>query len=353
MKHFTLFSNLCRKALSLVMFLVVAGTAFAADFGPTPTSYNVTNLNGEYEVLFATIKESNLDVSIVTQEGITLVDAAGVAVPYAFVTPMMKDDYTVVFSVGGADNAAAGTYKIKVPQNMFTYMSMVNNDAFDITLNLNNGTDPVGPVDPDVDPTVQPQDGDVVFSLDDHKSDTSIYFQEGSIIESNGAGVLLKFTRTAVDSQGYTYCYKSNGGFVQFKDCAFTISVPAGVTIQKIVFTDGAPLSTTYDLDNFVADGYADGVWTGNAQSVSFATKEIQYPIYDYDEETDEEYITGYTTSTTGARVAKIYLTVNGIIDGIERLDASAPVTVVYDLAGRRADAAKGIVIANGKKVIR
>lgn len=353
MKNFTL--NIWRKALTAVVLFVTSVAAFAADFEPAPTTFNVTDLNGTYDVTFVGCQKDNLFLDLINVTDYVLVDAKGEKVPYSFVVPEMKDDYTVSITVANVENAAAGTYYIKVPAQAFGFLNMVFNDAFDVTLNLSNGTDPVNPdpdPDPEIDPQPLPQPGDAIFTLDDHKADTSIYFREGDILESNGAGVLLKFGRVGVDAQDYPYCYKSNGGFVQFKDCSFTISAPMGVKIKKVVFVDGAPTSITYDPDNFVAPGYADGVWTGDAQSVTFSTKEEQYPIYEYDEE-GNEYITGYTTSMTAARIAKIFVTLEGVLDGINSIDAAAPVTIEYDLAGRRVNVAKGVTIAGGKKVIR
>lgn len=356
MKNLTLIKTIWRKALSMALACVVSAAAFAVDFGPGKTSFNVTDLNGTYDVTFVGCQQDGLFVDLVNLTDYVLVDATGAQVKNSKVEPKMKDDFTVSLTVTNVESAPQGTYAIKVPAAAFclSWMTYVTSDAFDVTLNLNNGTGP-GPdpdPDPETDPTPEPQPGDIIFSLDNHKDDSSIYYRMGDIIESNRTGFSLRFDRVGIDSQDYPYCYKSNGGFVQFKDCSFTISAPAGMTIQKIVFVDGAPQSTTYDPANFVASGYADGVWSGSAQSVTFSTKEEQYPIYEYDEE-DNEYITGYTTSVTAARISKIFVTLEGVLNGIESFDAATPVTIEYDLSGRRVNAAKGVTIAGGKKVIR
>lgn len=352
MKNYTLKHSCLNFCLTLLLF-VVASVAKAADFEPAPTTFNVTDLNGTYDIVFEGCKSDGMFVELVNLTDYQLVDATGAKVPYAFVMPEMKDEYTVSLTVAGAENAAAGTYTIKVPAQGFclSWMNTVTSDAFDVTLNLNTGTDPDNPGTGEVDPS--PEEGDVIFTLDDHKSDTSLYFHEGDILESNGAGIMLKFGRVGVDYDIYTTCYKSNGGFVQFKDCQFTISAPYGTKMEKIVFVDGAPQSTMYDLDNIEATGYYEGVWTGNAESVTFKTKEISYEIYDEDED-GNEYVSGYTTTVTGARVSKIYVTLSGSKEGIESNTVAAPATVVYDLAGRRVNAAaQGVTIVNGKKVVR
>lgn len=349
MKHFT--QTIWRKALSTLVLFVASVAAFAADFEPAPTTFNTADLNGTYDVKFVGCEKDGLWVDLVNLTDYVLVDATGTKVPYSFVAPEMKDDYTVSLTVANVENAPAGTYTIKVPAQAFclTWMPNITSDAFDVTLNLTNGSEPVDPGTGEVEPGLE--EGTVTFTLDDHKSDTSIYFHDGDIVESNGAGIMLKFNRVALDGEKYTTCYKSNGGFVQFKDCQFTISAPAGNNIEKIVFEDGAPLSTTYDLDNLEASGYYEGVWTGSAQSITFNTKVIESPIYDYDDE-DNEYITGYTTYVTGARVAKIYVTLERIPDGIESIGNEASKTVVFDIMGRRNSNAS-LRIEGGKKVMR
>lgn len=351
MQNFTL--SLWRKALSTFVLFAASVAAFAADFEPAPTTFNTADLNGTYDVTFVGCENNGLWVEVVNVSDYVLVDASGTKVPYAFVVPEMKDDFTVNFTVANVENAAAGTYTIKVPAAAFCLAMMPNttSNAFDVTLNLTNGSEPVDPgTGSEVDPE-EKHDGEIIFTLDDHKSDTSLYFHEGDILESNGAGVMLKFGHVGVDGSDYPTCYKSNGGFVQFKDCEFTISAPYGSSIQKIVFEDGAPLSTTYDLDNLEAYGYNEGVWTGDAQSVTFKTKEITYENWDEDED-GNEYITGYTTTVTGARAAKIYVTLSGLVDGIESIGTTAPKTIVYDLMGRRNGNA-AIRIEGGKKVLR
>lgn len=356
MKHSTPQNNLWRKALSTMLCFVAAAAAFATDFGPKPTTFNVTDLNGTYDITFATCESAGMNADLVNQTDYQLVDATGAKVPYAFVVPEMKDGYTVSLTVANVENAADGTYTIKVPAQGFclSWMPNITSDAFDVTLNLAGGSEPVDPdTGGEVTPDVTPEDGDIIFTLDDHKSDTSLYFHEGDILESNGAGVMLKFGRVGIDYEQYTASYKSNGGFVQFKDCEFTISAPFGNNIKKIVFVDGAPQSTTYDLDNLEAYGYNEGVWTGDAQSVNFKTKEITYEITDEDED-GYEYVTGYTTAVTGARVAKIYVTLTRTPDGIESIGAAAESQVVFDLTGRRTVAGqKGLMIVGGKKVMR
>lgn len=350
MKYFT--QTIWRKALSTLVLFVASVAAFAADFEPAPTTFNTADLNGTYDVTFVGCEKDGLWVEVVNVTDYVLVDATGTKVPYSFVVPEMKDDYTVSLTVANVENAPAGTYTIKVPAAAFclTMMSNITSNAFDVTLNLTNGNEPVDPGTGEVDPE-EKHDGEIIFTLDDHKSDTSLYFHDGDILESNGAGVMLKFGRVGTDSSEYPTCYKSNGGFVQFKDCEFTISAPAGNNIQKIVFEDGAPLSTMYDLDNLEAPGYNEGVWTGNAQSVRFKTKEITYENWDEDED-GNEYITGYTTTVTGARVSKIYVTLERIPDGIESVGAKTTSIVVYDLTGRRNGNAP-IRIEGGKKVMR
>lgn len=354
MIHSTLLNNLWRKALSVLVLFVVSAAAFAADFEPAPTTFNTTDLNGTYEVKFAGCEKDGMWVELVNLTDYVLVDASGTKVPYAFVVPEMKDDFTVNFTVANVENAAAGTYTIKVPAAAFclTIQPNVTSNAFDVTLNLTTGSEPVDPGTGEVDPE-ENHDGEIIFTLDDHKSDTSLYFHDGDILESNGAGVMLKFGHVGVDGSDYPTCYKSNGGFVQFKDCEFTISAPAGNNIKKIVFEDGAPLSTMYDLDNLEGQGYYEGVWTGDAQSVKLKTKEITYENWDEDED-GNEYITGYTTTVTGARVSKIYVTLDRVPNGIEGIGAATECQIVFDLAGRRAAAAqKGLVIVGSKKVIR
>lgn len=352
MKDFT-HDRLASALVSLLLFFI-AGVAHASDFGPAPTKFVTENLNGTYEVTFVGCQSDNLIVDLVNLTDYELVDANGVKVPYTFVVPTMKDEYTVALTVGGADNAPAGIYTIKVPVAGFclSWMTNVTSDAFDVTLEYNVG----GTVDPgtgEVDPDPSTEDGVVTFTLDDHKSDTSLYFHDGDIIEGSGAGVMLKFGRVGVDYDVYTTCYRSNGGFVQFKDCEFTISVPQGTFIDKVVFEDGAPQSTMYDLDNLEAAGYDDGVWTGHAQSVTFKTKVIRSEIYDEDED-GNEYVTGYAEYVTGARVSKIYVKLSGTLDGVGVIAPSVESTVVYDLNGRRAAGnAGGVFISNGKKVIR
>lgn len=350
MKHFT--QTIWRKALSTLVLFVASVAAFAADFEPAPTTFNTADLNGTYDVKFVGCEKDGLWVDLVNLTDYVLVDATGTKVPYSFVAPEMKDDFTVSLTVANVENAPAGTYTIKVPAQAFclTWMPNITSDAFDVTLNLTNGSEPVDPGTGEVDPE-EKHDGEIIFTLDDHKSDTSLYFHDGDIIESNGAGIFLKFDRVGYDYEQFTASYKSNGGFVQFKDCAFTISAPYGSNITKIVFEDGAPLSTMYDLDNLEGQGYYEGVWTGNAQSVSLNTKVIESPIYDYDDE-DNEYITGYTTYVTGARVAKIYVTLERIPDGIESIGNEASKTVVFDIMGRRNSNAS-LRIEGGKKVMR
>lgn len=352
MEHFT--QNFWHKALATMICFVASVAAVAADFEPAPTTFNTADLNGTYDVTFAGCEKDGLIVEAVNVTDYVLVDATGTKVPYSFVIPEMKDDYTVTLTVANVESAPAGTYTIKVPAQAFclSWMPNITSNAFDVTLNLSNGSEPDGPGTGEVDPE-ENHDGEVIFTLDDHKSDTSLYFHDGDIIESNGAGVLLKFSRVGIDYEQYTTSYKSNGGFVQFKDCEFSISAPYGTKIQKIVFEDGAPLSTMYDLDNFEASGYNEGVWTGSAQSVSFKTKEITYENWDEDED-GNEYITGYTTTVTGARVSKIYVTLDKLPDGIESIGTAAGSTMAFDLAGRRTNAAqKGVMIVGGKKVIR
>lgn len=357
------------SALVALFLSAVASVASAADFEPKPTVFTATeSLNGTYEVTFAGCASDGLTVEVVNLSDYVLVDASGTPVPFSFVAPEMKDDYTVVFSVNNVESAPAGTYTIKVPTAAFCLMDMpsITSNAFDVTINYNNG----GTVDPgtEVDP-VNPGEGDDVgtFVLDDHKSDASTYYSEGSVLTSNCSGLTLRFDRVGVDNSGYTTCYKSNGGFLQLKDCTFTITAPEGYGILKIEFVDGAPQSTTYDPDNIEAKGYDDCVWNGYASSVTFKTKVFSTPIYDYDDE-DNEYITGYAETVTGARVAKIFVTLDSPVDkdpdGIA-LPTAQPDglnTVVYDLNGRvyptsQSQGAAGsnatIVIRNGKKVVR
>lgn len=355
MKNSTL-KHSCLNFFLTLLFFVVATVAKAVDFEPAPTTFNVTDLNGTYDIVFEGCKSDGMFVEVVNLTDYQLVDATGAKVPYAFVMPEMKDEFTVSLTVSNVENAPAGTYTIKVPAQGFclSWMPNITSNAFDVTLNLTSGSEPVDPDGPgtgEVDPS--PEEGDVIFTLDDYKSDTSLYFHEGDILESNGAGIMLKFGRVGVDYDIYTTCYKSNGGFVQFKDCQFTISAPTGTKMEKIVFVDGAPQSTMYDLDNIEATGYYEGVWTGSSQSVTFKTKEISYETYDEDED-GNEYVTGYTTAVTGARVSKIYVTLSGTVDGIESPAAAATTTVIYDLSGRRVNAAaQGVTIVGGKKVIR
>lgn len=305
------------SALLTLFLFAVASVAKAVDFGPAPTKFTTTSLNGNYEVKFAGCASDNLSVEIVNITDYVLVDATGAKVPYTFVVPTMKDDYVVSLAVGGADDVPDGTYTIQVPAAAFC-LAFVNNivsNAFDVTIVV-NGEGSVDP-EPGVDPE-QPalKSNQVLFTLDDHKSDASLYYRAGDIIESDGAGIMLKFDRTGMENATYSYCYKSSAHYTQFKDCDFTISAPAGVKIEKIEFADGAPMSTVYDLDNFEANGYADGVWTGSAQSVSFSTKVLQIPTYGYDDE-DNEYITGYTSQTSGARVSTILVTLDQEVDHI------------------------------------
>lgn len=312
LKHSCL--NFC---LALLLF-VVAAVAKAADFGPAPTTFSTTDLNGTYEVVFEACKQNSLDLHLLIETGYSLTDASGVVVPGSSVTVDMKDSYTMSFAVSNVANAAAGAYTIAVPAGAVAFMTYITNDAFDVTLNLSAGTDPVDPgtdpVDPGTDPEVK---GNVAtFALNAYKSSVSQYYREGDVIESDAAGITLKFNRTGMENATYSYCYSSNAGYTQFKDCQFTISAPAGTKIQKIEFEDGAPMSTTYDLDNFEASGYSDAVWTGNTESVTFATKELQIPIYSYDDD-DNEYISGYTTSTSGARVSKIVVTLDKDVDHV------------------------------------
>lgn len=350
MKHFT--QTIWRKAFSTLVLFAASVAAFAADFEPAPTTFNTDDLNGTYDVTFVGCEKDGMWVDLVNLTDYVLVDATGAKVPYSFVTPEMKDDFTVSLTVANVENAPAGTYTIKVPAAAFclTMMPNITSNAFDVTLNLTNGSEPVDPGTGEVDPE-EKHDGEIVFTLDDHKSDTSLYFHEGDILESNGAGVMLKFGHVGVDGSDYPTCYKSNGGFVQFKDCEFTISAPASNKIQKIVFEDGAPLSTMYDLDNLEGSGYTEGVWTGDAQSVTLKTKEITYENWDEDED-GNEYITGYTTTVTGARVAKIYVTLDRVPDGIESIGTKTTSTVVFDIMGRRNNNAS-IRIEGGKKVMR
>lgn len=354
MRNFTLKHSCLNFSLTLLLFIVTTA-AKAIDFGPAPTTFSTTDLNGTYDVTLTICQAQGMAAEIVNMTDYQLVDASGAKVPYAIVVPEMKDEYTVSITVGNVENTPAGTYTIKVPEAAFclSWMNNITSNAFDVTLNLTNGGEIVDPDVPgtgEVDPGTE--EGVVTFTLDDHKSDTSLYFHEGDILESNGAGILLKFGRVGVDYDVYTTCYKSNGGYVQFKDCQFTISAPSGTKIEKIVFVDGAPQSTMYDLDNIEATGYDEGVWTGNAESVTFKTKEITYETYDEDED-GNEYITGYTTTVTGARVAKIYVTLNSNPDGIQSITTTAD-SVAYDLAGRRVNAAaQGVTIVDGKKVIR
>lgn len=362
MQHFTLFvSKWASKLLVLILFAVSAA-AHAADFGPAPLQFNTESLVGSYEITFEGCASDNLFVEIVNLTDYTLVDASGAKVPYSFVVPTMKDDYTVSLSVGGVEDAPAGTYTIHVPVAAFCLgiQSSVTSDAFDVTINYKSGstTEPDTPGTDEVDPSAP--SNVATFYLDDHKSDNSLYFHDGDIIESNAAGIFLKFNRVGMESEQYSYSYKSNGGFVQFKDCQFAISAPYGMHIQKVVFDNATPQSTTYLLDNLVAQGYNEGTWTGNAESVVFKTDVISYPIYDYDDE-DNEYIVGYSESITAARVKRIYVTLdadvdkpgNGI-DGLSLPTASAASAPVFDIQGRRSSGAqKGFYIVNGKKVIR
>lgn len=354
MKNFT--SKCWAVAAAAFCLFAAPEVAQATDFGPAPTTFTATeSLNGTYEVTLSTCSAAGMAAEIVNLSDYVLVDASGTKVPYAFVVPEMKDDYTVVLNVNNADEAPAGTYTIKVPAAAFwlSLMTNITSDAFDVTINYSAG----GTVDPgtEVDP-VNPGTGANVatFTLDDHKSDTSIYFHDGDVINSNVNGVTLRFDRVGFDNSGYPTCYKSNGGFVQFKDCAFTIEAVNGLGLQKIEFVDGAPQSTMYDLDNFEGSGYGDNVWTGYDSRASFSTKEISYAIYDYDDE-DNEYITGYATDVTGARVSKIYVTLDtDVLDGIGVLAPEFQTSVRYDLNGRRvANGAAGISIEGGKKVIR
>lgn len=354
MKNFT--SKCWAVAAAAFCLFAAPEVAQATDFGPAPTTFTATeSLNGTYEVTLSTCSTAGMAAEIVNLSDYVLVDASGTKVPYAFVVPEMKDDYTVVLNVNNADEAPAGTYTIKVPAAAFclSYMTSITSDAFDVTINYSAG----GTVDPgtEVDP-VNPGTGANVatFTLDDHKSDTSIYFHDGDVINSNVNGVTLRFDRVGFDNSGYPTCYKSNGGFVQFKDCAFTIEAVNGLGLQKIEFVDGAPQSTMYDLDNFEGSGYGDNVWKGYDSRASFSTKEISYAIYDYDDE-DNEYITGYATDVTGARVSKIYVTLDtDVLDGIGVLAPEFQTSVRYDLNGRRvANGAAGISIEGGKKVIR
>lgn len=369
MHNSTLKSNFLHLCLTLLLF-AVAAVAKAVDFGPAPTKFTTNSLNGTYDVKFVGCESDGLYVTLVNLSDYVLVDANGVKVPFSFVVPTMKDDFTVSFSIAGADEAPAGTYTLQVPTAAFclSWMNNITSDAFDVTIDYNNG----GGTDPDpVVPDVNPGDADDVatITLNDHKADASIYYRTGDVIGSNAKGVSLRFDRVGMDYEDYTTVFKSNSGYLQLRDCNFTITAPEGNGIMKIEFVDAAPNSTTYLIENIEASGCNEGVWTGYARSVSFKTAVASIPTYElqdvYNDMTgeyeEEEVIVGYSETPLPARVKTIYVTLDGPADkdhsAIVAINASDTTAAapLYDLAGRRISSAaqKGVFIQGGKKTIR
>lgn len=326
MMHFTQkVSEWKTAAMMFVMFFVTI-VANALDFGPTPTKFTTSSFDESFEVKFAVCEQANMDIALLGGTQYSLCDAKGAEV--AKVNLEVTGYYSFGLKVSGGD-VATGTYTVSLPAGTFglSIQPNITSDAFDVTFVYSGGGETV---DPDPNPgtgeTTDPteQSNEAIFVMNDHKGSASVYYMEGQILTSDAIGVSLRFDRVGMENATYSYCYKSNAGYTQFKDCQFTISAPDGVKIQKILFEDGAPSSTTYDLDNFEANGYADGEWTGNAQSVTFSTKVLQNPIYGYDDE-DNEYISGYTSEVSGARVAKILVVLDKDVEHTGKVDPEDP----------------------------
>ncbi len=361
MKHFTLNSHSWTTLVLGILFFAVAGVAKAVEFGAAPTKFISSTLNGTYEVVFEDIASTNIPVGIVNMSDYEIVDASGQKVPFAFVVPEMKGDFAASFTVGGADQAPAGVYTIKVPQGAFQMIGVpreILSDAFDITIDCSGN----GEVDPGTEEEyVNPGAADNVatFVFDDHTSSASIYYKTDDFLSSNAKGVFLSFDRVGMESDTYSYTYKSGSGFIQLKDCEFTISAPLGSNIVKVEFVNAAPQSYLYALENI--SGAEEGIWTGSSNEVKFSLAGVETPIYDVQEidGEDVEVIVGYTTTALAVHVSRIYVTldcnVNKIgTDGICSVVSEAEQSGIYDLAGRRTIAAeKGFFIVGGKKVIR
>lgn len=364
MKHSTLSSRSWLHAVLTLLLFAVAAAAHAYDFGATPVKFKSATLNGTYDVTFDLAVTTGFGVDVLNAADCKLLDAAGQAVRFAFVVPAMKDEQTASFSVAGADDAPDGTYTIKVPADAFHmpyFPITTTSDAFDITIVV--GNDGGGNVDPDT--PVDPSSGDNVatFEFGNYKGDASTYYHTDDYVKSNAKGVILNFDYVGMENDQYSFSYLTNAGFLQFKDCRFTISAPLDAHILKVEFVDGQPNSYIYDIENIEAAGMADGVWSGRASEVTFKTAVTEVPNYTEIETEDGEYeevITGYSTIATGARVARIYVTLDcdvtrtDVPNSIARPTATTAATSIFDLAGRRVlSEQKGLNIVGGKKVIR
>lgn len=315
MKNFTLkFSWLTSFVLVLMCAFSTAAQAF--DFEPAPTTFKTTNLNGTFSVVLKGPQNDGMPVFFDSASPLTLTDEAGNAVA-GKVDAEIANNFTLVLTISGvAEPLASGNYKVVVPAGSckLLVMTHITCDQFTITFDHTDSSVEPGPGGETENPEEPVAKNVVTFDFTTYKSSISHYYQMGDQIQSNAEGVNLNFGRVGMENATYSYCYISNAGYVQFKDCAFTIEAPVDRKITKIVMENGAPTSYTYLLENLEAAGYNDGIWTGNASAVTFNTAELQTPIYAYDDD-DNEYITGYTTSVSGARVSKIIVTLDGDVE--------------------------------------
>lgn len=92
----------------------------------------------------------------------------------------------------------------------------------------------------------------------------SVYYNAGAVITAPGTKVTLTVDAVAVNDRT---CYHHSNGQLRFeKNTTFTIAAPAGATIKSIAI-DGDYLA------GISATGYAGGMWTGSAQSVTFTVE--------------------------------------------------------------------------------
>lgn len=315
MKNFTFkFSCLTSFVLALMCAFSISASAF--NFEPVPTTFKTTNLNGTFSVLLKGPQDDGMPVIFGSNSPLTLTDEAGNAVA-GKVDAEIANNYTLVLTLSGvAEPLASGNYKVVVPAGSCKLMDMphITGDQFVVTFDHTGSTVDPGPGGETENPEEPVAKNVATFDFTTYKSSLSHYYKMGDQIQSNAEGVNLNFGNVGMENDNYSYCYMSNAGYVQFKDCTFTIEAPVGRKITKVVMENGAPSSYTYLLENLEAAGYSNGVWNGNASAVTFNTAIVQTPIYAYDAD-DNEYIAGYTEQVSGARVSKIVVTLDGDVE--------------------------------------